>query len=58
MILQRQPLDDPQVTSRQHASVQEALQALEKQADQEELRLRALNTVAEIGEHVLMAEAA
>ena len=58
MILQSQPLDDPQVTSRQHASVQEALQALEKQADQEELRLRALNTVAEIGEHVLMAEAA
>jgi hypothetical protein len=58
MILQSQPLDDPQVTSRQHASIQEALQALEKQADQEELRLRALNTVAEIGEHVLMAEAA
>jgi hypothetical protein len=58
MILQRPPLDDPQVTDRQHAKVSEALQALEQQADQEELRLRALNTVAQIGDHILTAEAA
>ena len=58
MILQRPPLDDPQVTDRQSARVSEALEALEFQADQEELRLRALSTVAEIGDHILSAEAA
>jgi hypothetical protein len=58
MILQTPQPDDPQFTKRQHANFRKALQALEEQADQEELRLRALSTVAEIGEHVLNAEAA
>jgi hypothetical protein len=58
MILQRPPLDDPQVTEKQHTKVSEALGALESQADQEELRLRALSTVAQIGDHILATEAA
>jgi hypothetical protein len=58
MIVHSPRLNDPQVTTRQYDNVVEALQGLEKQADQESLRLRALNTVAEIGEHVLAAEAA
>ena len=58
MILQCPQPDDPQVSTKQLASVKEALQALEAQADQEELRLRALSSVSEIGEHVLSLEAA
>jgi len=58
MILQCPHRDDPQVTQRQYDGIQQALEALEKQADQEALRLRAMTTVAEIGEHVLVAEAA
>ena len=38
MILQRPFPDDPQITERQQTKVSEALQALEQQADQEELR--------------------
>ena len=58
MILQRPLPDDPQVTNKQQDSMDAALRTLEQQADQEELRLRSLNTVAEIGDHILMAEAA
>lgn len=58
MILQTPHPGDPQFSTRQHANLNEALQALEEQADQEELRLRTMHTVPEIGEHVLLAEAA
>jgi hypothetical protein len=58
MILQRPAKDDPQVTEKQQSNLDEAFQALERQADQEELRLRALGSVQQIGEHILAVEAA
>lgn len=58
MILQRPPKDDPQVSERQQANLSEALDALETQADQEELRLVALDTVQAIGQRVLSLESA
>lgn len=58
MILQRPAKDDPQVTEKQQANLDEAFEALENQADQEELRLRALDSVQQIGEHIFAAEAA
>ena len=58
MILQAPASDDPQVTPKQLANINEALCALEQQADQEELRLRALPTVTAIGNHLLQLEAA
>jgi hypothetical protein len=58
MIVQRPDGNDPQVTERQHSYLHDALAALEEQADQEELRLRPLTSVAEIGDHVLATEGA
>jgi hypothetical protein len=58
MIVQSPQTDDPQVSTKQLANIKEALEALEAQADQEDLRLRALSSVSEIGEHVLSLEAA
>ncbi len=58
MIVQVPLLSDPQVTKRQGANISEALQALEEQADQEELRFRPMNTVEAIGQHILTTEAA
>jgi hypothetical protein len=58
MILRRPPLDDPKLTGKQQGKLSQALEALESQADQEQLRLRALNSIAEIGDHILSAEAA
>ena len=58
MILQRPSKDDPQVSEKQQANLDEAFEALEHQADQEELRLRALGSVQQIGEHILAVEAA
>lgn len=58
MILQAPPSDDPQISAKQHSNIKEALEALEEQADQEELRLRAMPTVSAIGKYVLQAEAA
>jgi hypothetical protein len=49
MLIQVPSFDDPQLTQRQVNQTKEALQDLEEQADQEELRLRPLHTVAEIG---------
>ena len=43
---------------RQYANIVGGTTGLEAQADQEALRLRPLSTVAEIGEHILTAEAA
>lgn len=58
MIVQAPHKNDPQVSSRQHENIKEALGALEDQAEHEDLRLRALSTVDAIGNHVMNAEAA
>lgn len=58
MILHRPAKDDPQVSTRQHATITEALEDLEQQADQEKLRLLALTTVAEIGQRIMKLEQA
>lgn len=58
MIVQVPLLGDPQITKRQAANISEALQALEEQADQEDLRFRPMNTVEAIGQHILTTEAA
>jgi hypothetical protein len=53
MILHRPPQDDPQVTQQQQYTITEALSALESQADQEELRLLAMDSVSAIGERLI-----
>lgn len=58
MIVQHPPMNDPQLSQTQVDRLGEALEALEAQADQEEIRLRPLNTVDEIGKHILLKEAA
>ncbi|BDV33949.1 hypothetical protein SS37A_14780 [Methylocystis iwaonis] len=58
MIVQHPKRNDPQLTRSQAERMEEVLHALEKQADQEELSLRPLNTIEEIGEHILQKEAA
>ncbi|ODP36560.1 hypothetical protein BFL28_19855 [Sphingomonas turrisvirgatae] len=58
MLVQVPAANDPQVTDRQYENLQIALQALEEQADQEELRLAAFNSVAAIGERLLAFEQA
>lgn len=58
MILQRPSSDDPQVTVQQQSNISEALEALEAQADQEELRLLALESVTAIGQRILSYELA
>ena len=58
MILQRPPKDDPQVSEKQQANLAEAFEELEAQADQEKLRLLALDTVQAIGERILKYDVA
>ncbi|MGO6702251.1 hypothetical protein ACCS33_22805 [Rhizobium ruizarguesonis] len=58
LILQRPAKGDPQVSDKQWQKLDGALQELEEQADEKKLRLRPLETVGEIGEHVLRLEAA
>jgi len=58
MIVQHPRMNDPQLSGKQVERLREALQSLEEQADQEEIRLRPMNTVEEIGEHILLKEAA
>lgn len=58
MIIQKPTQDDAQVTDKQMKKMEEALSELEAQANQEKLRLRALNDVSGIGQHLLQAEAA
>ena len=53
MILHRPSSDDPQVSEQQQANIEEALESLEGQADQEELRLVAFDSVKAIGQRVL-----
>lgn len=56
MIVQMPDRNDPMITARQHENLMEAHRSLEEQADQEELRLRPLPSVAAIGERVIAAE--
>ncbi len=56
MLIQMPAADDPQVSDKQFENLEVARLALEEQADQEELRLEAYSTVAEIGQRVLAAE--
>jgi hypothetical protein len=58
MLIQRPAHDDPQISDKQHSNLSEALAALEEQADQEELRVQAFESVIAIGERVMKAEAA
>jgi hypothetical protein len=58
MIVQHPRLNDPQFTQKQLDMMGEALAQLEKQADQEEIRLRPMNSVPQIGDHILQREAA
>lgn len=58
MIVQHPPSNDPQLSQKQVDKIMDGLGELEKQADQEEIRLRPMTTVEEIGNHLLMKEAA
>jgi hypothetical protein len=58
MIVQHPAKTDPQYSEKQLDRMNEALALLEKQADQEEIRFRPLNTIGQIGEHLLLQEAA
>jgi hypothetical protein len=58
MIVQHPSKTDPQFSERQIDRMQQALVALEQQADQEEIRFRAMNTINQIGDHLLAKEAA
>lgn len=58
MIIQHPSMADPQLSARQVDHLGEAIKALKIQADQEDVRLRALTTVDDIGKHILLAEAA
>jgi hypothetical protein len=58
MILQRPPKNDPQVSEKQQANIAEAFAELENQADQEDLRLLALDSVQEIGNRILKYDVA
>jgi hypothetical protein len=58
MIVQHPSKTDPQFSERQFERISEALASLEKQADQEEIRLRPMNTIDQIGDHLLAKEAA
>ena len=58
MIVYHPPLNAPELISKQVQRLKEALGALERQADQEEIRLRSLTSVNDIGRHILEREAA
>ncbi len=56
MLIQMPARDDPQVSEKQFENLEVAREALEEQADQEQLRLEAFTSVAAIGQRVLLAE--
>lgn len=58
MIVQHPSKADPQFSERQIDRMEQALAALEQQADQEEIRFRPMNTIDQIGDHLLAKEAA
>ena len=58
MIIQHPREDDPQLSGKQVSRLKEALNDLKEQATQEEISLRPMNTVDEIGKHILLMETA
>jgi hypothetical protein len=58
MIIQTPDTDDPQFSEKQIENLQKAKLQLEKQADQEELLLKSMASVPQIGDHLLKLEAA
>ena len=58
MIVQYPERVDPQVTERQFENINEALEALEREADTQEIRMRAMHTIDQIGKHILDLEVA
>jgi hypothetical protein len=58
MIVQHPSKTDPQFSEKQFDRINEALASLEEQADQEEIRFRPMNTIDQIGNHLLDKEAA
>jgi hypothetical protein len=58
MLIQMPAANDPQVSEKQFENLEVARRSLEEQADQEDLRLEAFASVAEIGERVLAKEQA
>jgi hypothetical protein len=56
MLIQIPVQSDPQVSERQYDNLKIAHEALEEQANQEELRLEAFTSVADIGKRVLAVE--
>ena len=58
MIVQHPTADDPQVTERQYTAITEAISDLSEQAQKEEISFTSMTNVAQIGDHVLAAEAA
>ncbi|KAB2700309.1 hypothetical protein NJB95_20505 [Brucella intermedia] len=58
MLVQHPPANDPQLSQKQVDKIHDSIAELERQADQEEIRLRPMHSVAEIGEHLITAEAA
>lgn len=58
LILQIPRDDDPQVSDRQMSGIRSIYSQLESQADDVQLRLRAFNSVEQIGKHLIEAEAA
>lgn len=58
LIVHRPSKNDVEVTQRQHGRISEALLALEEQADQEEIRMRPLDSIGDICDHLQSKEAA
>lgn len=58
MIIQSPETDDPQFSEKQIENLYKAKLQLEKQADQEELLLKSMVSVPQIGDHLLKLEAA
>jgi hypothetical protein len=56
MIVQYPSSEDPQITERQSAVLQEGLAALSEQSEREDIGFVALTSVPAIGDHVLQAE--
>lgn len=58
MLVQRPPDNDPQFTERQSDKIKEGVEMLRDQAKQEDVEFYALTTVPEIGDHLVLREAA
>lgn len=58
MIVQHPSANDPSLSQRQLDKIMESIHELEKQADQEKIRFRPMETVEQIGEHLMTREAA